>query len=228
MDLKIKDIALLLNVNEKVIQKWIKEKKIPFYNINHQYRFNKAEITEWILIHKVEFSASLIKLGLADRYSLIPMLEKGGIIIDIPGSTSKDVLKNAAKNILNTGDLTTDDILTALLNREDLMTTAIGKGIALPHPHSPIVTNPDNASISICYLREPVDFGALDGLPVHTLIILLTASPKMHLEVLSKISYLCRDEKFRELLNDRKDKETVLSFVKIKELEWLEVETNKK
>ncbi len=227
MDLKIKDIVDLLNVNEKTIHQWIKEKKIPYHNINHQYRFNRAEITEWILIHKVEFSSSLIKLGLADRYSLIPMFEKGGIINNVPGSNNKDVLKNASANILIPAGLSAEEILDSLLNREDLMSTAIGKGIALPHPRNPIITNPNNASITICYLHKPVDFSALDGQPVHTLIILLTASPKMHLEVLSKISYLYQDEKFRKLLNDRKDRETILNFIKIKELEWLEVETGK-
>ncbi len=227
MDLKIRDIVDLLNVDEKIIHQWIKEKKIPYHNINHQYRFNRAEITEWILIHKVEFSYSLIKLGLADRYSLIPLIEKGGVINDVPGSNNKDVLKNASAKILLPADLSYKEILDAILNREDLMSTAIGKGIALPHPRNPIITNPNNASITICYLNMPIDFSALDGQPVDTLIILLTASPKMHLEVLSKISYLCQDENFRKLLNDKKDKETIRDYIKTKELEWLEVETSK-
>jgi excisionase family DNA binding protein len=52
MDLKIKDIADLLKVEEKTINLWIKDKKTPCYKINHQYRFNKTEIKEWILSHK--------------------------------------------------------------------------------------------------------------------------------------------------------------------------------
>lgn len=227
MDLKIKDITDLLSVNEKTVHQWIKEKKIPCHNINHQYRFNRAEITEWMLIHKIQFSASLIKAGFADRYSLIPMLEKGGVVNDISGSDNKEVLKNSAAKIETPAGLSAKDIFTALLNREDLMSTAIGKGIALPHPRNPIIINPDNASITICFLKEPVDFGALDGQAVHTLIILLTASPKMHLEVLSKISYLCQDANFLKLLNEKNDKEKIMNFVKTKELEWLEVETGK-
>ncbi len=227
MDLKIKDIADLLKVNEKTVHLWIKEKKIPYHNINHQYRFNRAEINEWILSHNNEFSSSLINLGGTGRYSLALLLEKGGIIYDIPGSGVKEVLKNAVTKILAPSNLSTEEILAALLNREDLMSTAIGKGVALPHPRSPIVTNPDNANVTICYLNTPVSFGALDGEPVHTLFILLTASPKMHLEVLSRISYLCRDEKFLKLLKERRDKETILNLVKFKELEWSGMETGK-
>ena len=52
MELKIKDIVDLLQVSEKTVYRWIKDKKIPCYRINHQYRFNRAEINEWILSSK--------------------------------------------------------------------------------------------------------------------------------------------------------------------------------
>ena len=63
MDLKIKDIVDLLQVSEKTVYRWIKEKKIPCYRINHQYRFNRSEINEWILSSKIELSSSLINLA---------------------------------------------------------------------------------------------------------------------------------------------------------------------
>jgi PTS system nitrogen regulatory IIA component len=227
MDLKIKDIVDLLQVTEKTVYRWIKEGKIPCYRINHQYRFNKAEINEWILSHKIEFSSSLINLGITDRYSLTSLVEKGGIVNDLTGENVKGILKNAVEKILNPPDLTAEEILSALLSREELMPTSIGRGIAIPHPRNPIVTNPNNASVTICYLQMPVDFGALDNQPVHSLFILLTASPKMHLDVLSKISYLCQDQTFLELLKNKTDKEKILNFIGIKESEWLKKEINK-
>ena len=227
MDLKIKDIVDLLQVTEKTVYRWIKEGKIPCYRINHQYRFNKAEINEWILSHKIEFSSSLINLGITDRYSLTSLVEKGGIVNDLTGENVKDILKSAVEKILNPPDLTAEEILSALLSREELMPTSIGRGIAIPHPRNPIVTNPNNASVTICYLHRPVDFGALDNQPVHSLFILLTASPKMHLDVLSKISYLCQDQTFLELLKNKTDKEKILNFIGVKESEWLKKEINK-
>jgi PTS system nitrogen regulatory IIA component len=47
------------------------------------------------------------------------------------------------------------------------MPTAIGHGIAIPHPRTPVITVADNTSVSICYLEAPFDFGALDGQEVH-------------------------------------------------------------
>ncbi len=100
------------------------------------------------------------------------------------------------------------------------MPTAIGSGIAIPHPRNPIVADGNNSSVSICYLSKPVEFGALDNQPVHTLFILITATPRMHLEVLSKISYLCQNNVFLKLLKKKADKEEILTNVIAMESDW--------
>lgn len=221
MELKIKDIVELLNVSEKTVYRWIKEKKIPCYRINHQYRFNRAEIKEWILSNRIELSSAAFQLSMLEEKHLVSQLiEKGGVISDVAGITVPQVFEDAVQKISLPSDVSKEDILSALLHREELMPTAIGKGIALPHPRNPITTNHRAAQISICYLHTPVDFGALDKEPVHTLFILLTSSPKMHLEVLSKISYLCQDENFYALLKKHASKEELVLFIRNKELEW--------
>jgi len=226
MDLKIKDIIDLLQVSEKTVYRWIKEKKIPCYRINHQYRFSRAEINEWILSNKIEHSSSLISLAPAtvpDGFT--HLLENGGIHAGITGVTVAEVLRNAIETILTPMSISKDEILAALMSREELMPTAIGQGIAIPHPRNPLVTDAKNASVSICYLREPIDFQALDNQPVETLFILLTASPRMHLEVLSKISYLCHQEIFLDLLKNRTSKAEVLAYVREQETEWRKKES---
>jgi len=221
MDLKIKDIVDLLQVSEKTVYRWIKEKKIPCYRINHQYRFNRSEINEWILSSKIELSSSLINLALINNPdNLTNLIEKGGIIPNVNGESVKDVLHDAIEKVITPTNLSKEEILFALLSREELMPTAIGKGIAIPHPRNPIVTDSNNASVSICYLQKPIEFGALDNQPVHTLFILLTASPRMHLDVLSKISYLCQSDFFLTLLKEQAPKESILEFVKMREKDW--------
>ncbi len=221
MELKIKDIVEFLQVSEKTVYRWIKEKKIPCYRINHQYRFNKSEINEWILSNKIELSASLIHLSSSDGGDgLSRLLERGGVFSGITGGSVQEVLEHAVQKINAPPSISREDILSALLRREELMPTAIGKGIGIPHPRNPIITDIKTASVSICYLEKAVDFGALDGKPVHTLFILLTSSPKMHLEVLSKITYLCQDEAFYRLLQDAAQKDIVLNYIRDKEKAW--------
>ena len=221
MELKIKDIVGLLQISEKTVYRWIKDKKIPCYKINHQYRFNRAEINEWIISNKIELSSSLINLtGSQNPGSFSKLLERGGIIHIDAAENVKDILQSAVAKINTPGNLSKDEILEALIRREELMPTAIGNGIAIPHPRNPIVIDVNKANVSICYLSKPTEFGALDKLPVHTLFILLTASPRMHLDVLSKISYLSGDKKFLELLKNQAKKEEILKYVHVKEIDW--------
>ncbi len=221
MDLKIKDIVDLLQVSEKTVYRWIKDKKVPCYKINHQYRFNRAEINEWILSSKIELSTKLLDIAIASRpTNFYDLLKQGGVYSNIQGDDVNSVLENCIKTIPTPDNLAKEDILSALLSREELMTTAIGNGIAIPHPRTPVIADIEDANVSICYLSSPVDFGALDNLPVNTLFIILTNNPRRHLEVLSKISFLCQIDSFVDMLHNRAPFDEILNYVKTKELEW--------
>jgi PTS system nitrogen regulatory IIA component len=221
MELKIKDIIDLLQVSEKTVYRWIKEKKIPCYRINHQYRFSRSEINEWILDSRIELASKLLNLSIANRpTNFTKLIVSGGIHYDIPGATVQEVLHNAIAAAPTPARISKEDIFAALLNREELMSTAIGRGIAIPHPRNPIITDIEDASVSLCFLQTPLDFGALDGLPVHTFFVLLTATPRRHLEVLSKISYLCQMDDFLRLLQQRASDAEIINFIQTKELAW--------
>lgn len=225
MELKIKDIINLLQVSEKTVYRWIKEKKIPCYRINHQYRFSRSEINEWILDSRIELASKLLNLSIANRpTNFTNLIVNGGIHYDILGATVQEVLHNAIAAVPTPARISKEDIFAALLNREEMMSTAIGRGIAIPHPRNPIITDIEDASVSLCFLKTPLDFGALDGLPVHTLFVLLTASPRRHLEVLSKISYLCQLDDFLQLLQKRASAADIISFIKAKESAWQQKE----
>ncbi len=226
MDLKIKDIIGYLQVSEKTVYRWIKDKKIPCYRINHQYRFNRAEINEWILNSKIELASKLLDLTIANRpTNFTNLLRNGGIHYDIPGQTVKEILHHAIEAAQTPAHIAKEKIFTALLDREELMSTAIGRGIAIPHPRNPIITDIEDASVSLCFLKDPVDFGALDAQPVHTLFLLLTYSPRRHLEVLTKITYLCQSEEFLQILTKRTPAEDILSYIQQKEREWHQKES---
>ena len=221
MDLKVKDIANLLGVNESTIMELIDKKKIPFYKIKNQYLFNKAEINEWILQNKINVSDKILDLKhTAKQVIITQLIEKGGIHCKIKGKNVKEVLKNAVASIPVPPDMPHDMILTCLLEREEMMSTAVGRGIALPHSRNPIISDMESESISVCLLDKPVDFKALDGKPVHTLFIIISSNPKRHLEILSKIAFLCQLDEFVMILEDKAEEEAILHYIEKIEKEW--------
>ncbi len=61
MKLTVRDAAGLLNVSEKSIYRWIKQGVIPAYQINDQYRFNRAELLEWATSRKISVSPEICR-----------------------------------------------------------------------------------------------------------------------------------------------------------------------
>src|SRR5271157_3254610 len=201
MDLKMKDIIDLFDVPEKTIVQWINEKKMPSYKIKNQYYFNKAEVNEWILKNDIAVSEKILGLALTNRpVSLIDLIKKGDVHYGIKGKTVREVIDEVVDTIPIPKSADSDTVRASLLQREEMMTTAVGKGIALPHPRNPIISDIDEESVSICFLKNQIDYGALDGEPVQVLFIIISSNAKRHLEILSKISFLCKQDDFLKTL----------------------------
>jgi len=217
----MKDIIDLLEVPEKTIIQWINDKKMPSYKIKNQYFFNKAEVNEWILKNNIAVSEKILDLALTNRpVSLIDLIKKGDVHYGIIGSTVREVIDDVVRTIPIPKSADIDTVRASLLQREEMMTTAVGKGIALPHPRNPIISDIDEESVSICFLKNPIDYGALDGEPVKVLFIIISSNAKRHLEILSKISFLCKQEDFLKTLNDKPQKEVFLYYIERVEKEW--------
>ncbi|MGL4370564.1 MAG: PTS sugar transporter subunit IIA [Spirochaetota bacterium] len=203
MELKLKDVSRLLDIPEKTILQWVRERKIRAFKLYNQYRFDRDELNEWILKGKVQVSAeALQRVQSAVPVSLVKLVENGGIIYDVEGDSVEAVIRSAVHAIPVSADIDREAVAASLLEREEQMTTGMGEGIALPHPRSPIISDISAESVSICFLRTPVDFNAIDGQPVHTLFIILSANPRRHLDILSKVSYICRKWEFVKMIHD--------------------------
>jgi PTS system nitrogen regulatory IIA component len=91
-------------------------------------------------------------------------------------------------------------LLHVILARENLQSTSIGDGIAIPHVRNPIVQHVSQPMITLCFLARPVDFDALDGQPVHALFSLISPSVRAHLRLLSRLSFALHDDRFKQVV----------------------------
>jgi PTS system nitrogen regulatory IIA component len=151
---------------------------------------------------------------------LIELIRRGGVFRDIPGNTSEEVLAAALKTIPIPAPLDSVILLKALLEREALMSTAIGKGIALPHPRNALISEPKDQFVAIGYLRRDIDWKALDGNVVHSFLLIVSASPKLHLQTLSRVNFFCQREDFRTFLRNRASQEEIIKMIRDTEKEW--------
>jgi len=214
MDLKLKEVAELLKLSEKTIYRWVKDGKIPCYRINHQYRFRTDEINQWAVSNKYAIMEIGVEQNSSEPVSVLNSLDNGGIYYHISGNNITEILTNAVSLINMPVSLGKETVLMHLIKREDMASTAIGNGIAFPHPRNPMVSDTALESLSICFLNTPIKDYSLDNIPIHTLIIILSATQKRHLQMLSKLSFLCRQEKFTELLKTQVLREKIIDYIK--------------
>lgn len=118
-------------------------------------------------------------------------------------STSKEDLLRELVDLMGSSTEVADlaDVLRAVREREEVLSTGIGNGVAIPHGKSSAV--PD-LSLVAGVTREPVDFEALDGRPVSLFFLLVgpEAASGQHVKALSRISRLLRRDSFRKRLED--------------------------
>ena len=235
MDLKIKDVAELLNVSETTVRRWLKDGKIPAYQLNHQYRFSRGEIEDWMMKCKLNLSrdgfspfeekqiyppvqedeAGSTRAG-TQQYSLYRAMIKGGVHVNVPAKNKHELIKSVMQKAAPRLGLDPDVSAELLLDRESLMPTALNSGLAVPHPRDIVLEIPGSDTIITVFPEKPIEYGALDGQPVHTLFFLFSASDKTHLHLLSKLAHLGSQPSALEFLASKPSQESLLGYIK----EW--------
>jgi len=201
----VRDAAQLLGVPEKTVYRWVDERDLPVHRVHGQFRFNRAELLEWATSRGVRVSAALFPEPEGDDRSLPTLasaLQAGGIHC-LEGAVDRESVLRQVVAVLELPDAVDREFLfEVLLARENLGSTAVGDGIAIPHVRNPVLLHVRPA-VALCFLDKPIPFGALDGKPVDILFVLVTPTSRSHLSLLSKLSAALHDEDFRAVLKRR-------------------------
>jgi PTS system nitrogen regulatory IIA component len=152
--------------------------------------------------------------------TLSGLIRKGGFLYDIPGISPEEVLTNMTRILQVPPGFDREALLAAVLEREALMPTSIGHGIALPHPRHPIIGGSEEQFVTNGFLKWSVDWKTLDGKPVHSLMLIVSASAKLHLDTLSRINFFCQQPPFRQLLKNRDSPEKIIGTIQEAEQAW--------
>ena len=109
-----------------------------------------------------------------------------------------------------------DKVLGAVLEREKIMSTGIGDGIAIPHGKSEAVIK---LAAALGTQRRGVDFEALDGEPAYVFFLLVSPANVSgpHIKALARISRLLKNDDFKKRLVDATSTEEIVSVIESEE-----------
>jgi PTS system nitrogen regulatory IIA component len=190
--LTIEEVAKYLRVSERTVYDWAQKGDIPSGKIGTVWRFKKAEIEKW-----VNDRLGVSELKPASGLVQIDSIISRDRILFMNHSFKRDVLLELADNLANAPQVKNrQELAREILKREGLMSTAIGRGIAIPHIRLPSVTD---LVVSVGVNRTAItDFQALDDEPVR-LIFMIAAAYNQHAYYLQTLSFFSARLKNREL-----------------------------
>lgn len=149
---------------------------------------------------------------------LSSLLQEGTILVAQPCESRKQVIHLLADALASKLGLESRDIFDAVMERENLGSTGVGEGVAIPHARVEGVTKPVGAFVR---LNDGVDFDAIDGLPCDLVFMLLAphSAGADHLRALAQVSRAFRNADLRDKLRATGTPEAVMAVLCPKMLE---------
>ncbi|NTV51016.1 MAG: PTS transporter subunit EIIA [Geobacteraceae bacterium] len=216
MFLKVSELAKSASVSEKTVLFWIKDMGLPAHKQDDRYLINRVDLLEWATSHDITIPPELYVVNNeTNRLATVSeALQQGGIFYELPGDTPESALREVVSRLHLPPSLDPEFLLQTILAREALGSTAFGNGIAIPHVRNPIVGQTGESAISLCFLKNPIDFDAVDGQPVTILFTLVTPNVKEHLHLLAKLAFLLHDQPFQELLHRPGGEDEIMTAIR--------------
>jgi len=188
--------------------------KIPAMKIGNQWRFHPARLETWFL-NGGEAATDADHSWRPDLKTdeEFQIFSQTRTLIDLPVVSSEEALRKMIEVLAQTGHLLQPEIFyRAVREREEMSSTGIGNGVALPHAWHPI-NDLFRVPLTVsARLKTPIEFHAVDGKPVDLIFLLCAPRNRMHLKLLATFSSLAKNSL---LLENLRSAPTPREFVSI-------------
>jgi nitrogen PTS system EIIA component len=190
--LTIEEVARYLRVSERTVYDWAQKGEIPSGKIGTVWRFKKSEIERWV-------NERLSSNRQSSVFSVVQIqnIISPDRILFLNFSKKRDSLISLAENLAGAPQIKSrQELVAEILRREELMSTAIGRGIAIPHVRLSSVTD---LVVSVGVSQaDIIDFQSLDDVPVR-LLFMIAAAYNQHAYYLQTLSFFSSKLKNNEL-----------------------------
>ncbi len=214
MRLGVREVAERMGVSEDAVFRWVERERLPASRVDGQFRFSPAAVYEWATSRGIPIQGDLFgePAGL-EGLPFSRALRSGGIVQGLKGDDRAAVLRAAVDRLQLPAHADREVIFQMLLAREKLGASAIGRGFAVPHVRNPVVLRVPEPLAALFLLEHPIDFGALDHRPVHSVFLLITPTTHSHLLLLSRLATVLQDDLVAAAIEGRAPSEELLERI---------------
>ena len=134
-------------------------------------------------------------------------LDARHVIVGLPPADRDEVLREFVDRLVAAGafpEAAGTSVLRAVLKRERVGSTGVGRGIAIPHAKTSAVERP---IVAFARIAEPIPYGATDGADVHSLFLVVSPaeSGDIHVAILKWIASIARSDYYSKVLRNTSD-----------------------
>jgi PTS system nitrogen regulatory IIA component len=230
-NMTLEDFARHVGLDAREVKKLAERDKIPAQKVAGKWRFNRARVTEWLQqemldldidesrLRAIEKAMSEAGTRDIDQHLVTAMMSVNGIDLALPAKTKSSVLLELAGLADRTGLLWDQPgLLTALQARESLCSTALPKGIAIPHPRQPMEYVSSEPFICFARVGRGIGFGSPFGDLTDLFFLICCHDDRQHLHVLARLMRMLEDAVIEGLRHAETPEEALALLIEREEL----------
>ena len=229
--MRLAQISEFLHLTEQEVLRMVQREGLPAHKVAGEWRFRKDEVFQWLgdryLPEMTEERWRRIEGGRARMTSLDPTraivsshIPEGGIAVGMASKTKASVLRDLVKLAEETGALyDAEGVASGLVERERQGPTALGGGVAFPHPQAPVPYAAEDSLVVLGVTAQGIPFGAPDGGLTDVFFLVVAKDASSHLHLLARLGRMMAEGNLVERLRACETPEEAREVVLEAELE---------
>ncbi len=210
MQLDLEAAARLLDVRPDTLARWVRQGLLS-PSMAGGGRFERAELERWARQRGLLLAGEGKRPWKPGHDLFAEAIERGALTRGDVCESASAAIEQAIAALPDLPQAAREELLVEVLERERMASTALGLGVAVPHPRKPPRELLSQPVVSVLFPAQPLDWAALDGERVHTVLLLLSPSAPVHLEILARVAFALRAPGVAELLRSAPDKDELVA-----------------
>lgn len=214
----LSEMADYLKIAKRSLLRMAQRGDLPATKVASQWRFMRSVVDDWLISRmKALPDRELETLIKSDKLPLplSALLRPGLVRLDIENSDKEEVLELLTELLVREKLLEEDatSFRKKLKQREEMVSTAIFPGIAIPHFRKPEECPVTEPRIVVGISRTGVDFNSLDGQPTYLFFLICANQVILHLKIIAELALVFRGPDLVEKLKNSRDPRQVLEIL---------------
>jgi PTS system nitrogen regulatory IIA component len=191
----MEQLAAYLQRDVREVGKLASRGHLPGHKVGGQWRFARAEINQWIeaqMPSLTEKQLSSLESSRGDGELLIAgLLSEASVAVPLVASTRASVLKELVSLAEQSWQIYDPEaVLDAVRQREEMASTALPSGVAIPHPRRPLPAALGESVLAYARTASGIPFGAPHGVLTDMFFLVCCRDDRTHLRVLARLTRL--------------------------------------